>query len=151
MIRRYTMRDIPILLDHIGIFLSETETYKDMKFEPEKLRAMLMNNLNNTRFFCNLAIDASGDVIIGGLCGMLYEYTFSKQQYAADLLFYIPRDRRSLATATELVESYVEWAKKRGALECRLANSTGVRPESYAKLCQRLNFTYLGPIYQMRF
>jgi len=145
------VQDIPILLDHIGVFLSETEAFKDHLYDRDKMRMLLISNVNNNRFFCNLSIDGSGNAIIGGLCAMVYEYTFSKQTFAADLLFYIPKDRRGLGAATELVDSYVAWAKQRGVKEARLANSTGVRPESYAKLCERLGFSYLGPIYQMRF
>lgn len=151
MIRRYTMRDIPILLDHINVFLSETETFKNIPVDRDKLRLMLANNISNNRFFCDVATDDGGNAIIGGLCAVINEYVFSKLTYASDLIFYVPTNRRSTKVATELVESYVKWSKARKVVECRLANSTGVRPEAYAKLCERFGFSYLGPIYQMRF
>jgi len=137
------------MLKHIGVFLNETENYKGIPYDTEKIRSLLINNDRNNRFFCNLAVD--GDEIIGGLCAIVQEYTFSRAAFSADLLFYIPSDRRGLKIATELVESYVEWSKQRGVVECRLANSTGVKPEAYAKLCEKFGFSYLGPIYQMRF
>jgi len=148
-LRRYTLQDIPTMLTHIGVFLNEAENYRGIPFDKEKLRMLLINNDRNNRFFCNLAVE--NDEIIGGLCAIVQEYTFSKAAFCADLLFYVDSNRRSLKAATELVESYVEWAKQRGVVECRLANSTGVKPEAYAKLCEKFGFSYLGPIYQMRF
>lgn len=153
MIRRYGVEDIPQMLDAVGVFLGKSETYKRTHYKRDKLRYMLEQNVRNNRFFCNVGIeDVEGkEVVIGGLCAQVHEYTFSKEIYAADHIFYITEDRRGLRLATDLVEGYVEWAKKRGARECRLANSTGYKVEAYGKLCERLGFTNLGPIYQMRF
>lgn len=149
MIRRYIGSDIPQLLEKVEDFLKATGSYNDVHYNREKVKAMLGFNLTNTRFFCNVAVE--GSEVVGGLCATVGEYTFSKEIYAQDVIFYVEENRRGLRLATDLVEGYVEWAKKRGARECRLANSTGIKPEAYGKLCERFGFLYLGPIYQMRF
>lgn len=153
MIRRFRTEDIPEMLDVIHEFLGKSGNYKRIKFHRDKVRYMLSQNVNNSRFFCNVGVEMVNDdeKIIGGLCAQVFEYSFSKEIYTADHLFYITEDRRGLRLATDLVEGYVEWAKKRGARECRLANSTGYKVEAYGKLCERLGFENLGPMYQMRF
>lgn len=150
MFRRYKLGDIPLMLDHVEQFLEQSGNYQGLPFDRDKLRRMLVSNVSNIRFFCTVAVNDS-DIVIGGLAATVQEYTFSKAVFAADLIFYVPQDKRSLKLATELVEQYVAWGKQRGVKELRLANSTGVKPAAYAKLCERFGFSYLGPIYQMRF
>lgn len=151
MIRRYRQADVPVMLEHIAKFLVQSENFKGIGYDRDKIRMLLLNNLaNQGTFFCNVGVDEN-DEVIGGLCAVLQQYSFSKAVFCMDMLFYIPEERRGLKLATELVASYVTWAKARGVKECRLANSTGVRPEAYGRLCEKLGFSYLGPIYQMRF
>lgn len=150
MLRRYTTEDIPEMLDIIKEFLKESTTFKDISYDRQKVENMLYSNVNNNRFFCNLLVDDTGKEIFGGLCAQLFEYTFSREMFANDLIFFILPTQRGLRPVTELVNSYVTWAKARNVNEIRLASSTGNEANKFGRLCEFLGFDYLGPIYTMR-
>lgn len=147
MIRRATLEDLPVLIEQIGVFLKESPFYRDIKYEPKKMEALIRSGLTRKSFFCEVAID--NDEIIGGLCADTFEYTFSHEAYAADLLMYIKESKRSLRLATALVARYIEWGKDRRLREVRLASTTGIKTEKFGLLCERIGFKPLGSIYSM--
>lgn len=147
MLRRYTLNDVPSMLNIVGTFLKESPNYKTIDYNRAKMEHVLRQNANSKSFFCDLAFDE--DKLIGGLCATTAEYTFSKEVYGHDLIFYIIEHKRSLRLATELVDSYIKWGKERGLREVRLASSTGIKSEKFNKLCEHLGFKSLGSIYSM--
>lgn len=147
MIRRYEYADIPIMTSRIEDFLKESETFKDVLYDRGKIELMLRGNLNAKSFFCDVAI--VDNEVIGGLCAVTAEYTFSREVYGHDLIFYITESKRSLRLATELVASYIQWGKDRGLREIRLASTTGIKTEKFNKLCEYVGFKPLGSIYSM--
>lgn len=148
MIRRYTIEDIPVLVERAQEFFDCSPNYRYISYDKSKMRAWFLANLNNKSFFCNLAVNEDGEYI-GILCASIAEYVFSREVFASDEFFYIPEDRKSLRLATELVGQYVAWGKERRVRELRLSSTTGVKPEKFAKLCEFLKFEKVGPIYRM--
>lgn len=145
-IRRYTIADIPAILEIVEEDLRTTD-WKDFKFSKIKLGDMLLGNVNNISVFCNLIIE--NDSVIGGLCAGIATPVFSHEAYAFDHFLYVKPERRSLKFATELVVGYVEWARQRRVKRVKLSNSMGRNVESYARLASRLGFVQTGTIHSM--
>ena len=144
MIRRYQLSDIdefvPPLQEHL-----KQSSFKNFHFHEQKFRDILVGNVRNVLFFCNV-YEKDKD-IAGVFCGGLTAPIFSKEVYAHDYLLYIKEKYRSAAAATALVESYTAWAKERGAKKVMLSNSTGNNIESFAKLAEKLGFKTVGSIH----
>ena len=147
MIRAYTREDIPAMVEHIGFHLKQSPVYKDIHYNRAKMQNFLEANVGRKNFFCNLAID--NDNIVGGLCAGIFEYPFSREVYTSDHLFYIVESKRSLRLATELVASYVAWAKERCVRQIWLTSTTGIKTSKFNLFCERAGFTYLGSTFSM--
>lgn len=147
MIRSATKDDIPAMVEHIGFHLKQSPVYKDIHYNREKMANFLEANVGRKNFFCNLAID--DDKIIGGLCAGIFEFIFSREVYSTDHLFYVVESKRSLRLATELVDSYVAWAKSRGVRQIWLTSTTGIKTSKFNLFCERKGFTYLGSTFSM--
>jgi len=146
MIRRYEQQDIQVLLDLIEQHLS-TSSMKDIRFSRTKMSDLLHGNLRNLTFFVNVAV--KDGQVVGGFCASLSAYIFSHEVMAVDNIFYIHPDHRDTQLATELVESYIEWAKNRKVRQIRLMNVTGLRPETFEKFAQKFGFRYVGSVHLM--
>lgn len=146
MIRRYEINDISPMLDILQSDLKET-IYKDMKFSRQKLTDILTGNVKNSQFFLNVAID--DEKIVGGLCAIIGTPLFSWEAIAYDHFFYIKPEKRAMGLATELVATYVEWAKERRVRRVTLSNSMGRNVEQFARLASRHGFEQVGSIHSM--
>jgi L-amino acid N-acyltransferase YncA len=145
-IRRYTKTDIPAMLRYLqeGLALFH---YKDIRFDWNKVENLLIGNLNNKMFFCNI-VEEDGE-IIGAMAGSVIEFMFSREAYAQDHITYIRPGKSSLKAATRLVKSYILWAKERRVRQIRWSQSSGYKIESFAKFAQRLGFTQIGTHFNM--
>lgn len=146
MIRRYDLNDIPIMMDILQNDLKET-IYKDIKFSRQKLGDLLTGNVRNSQFFLNVVID--DEKIVGGLCATIGTPLFSYEAIAYDHFFYVKPEKRAMGLATELVATYVEWAKERRVRRVTLSNSMGRNVEQFARLASRLRFEHVGSIHSM--
>lgn len=146
MIRRYQLNDIPIMIEILQKHLANT-SYSKISFDYGKMSEVLVGNVNNSLFFCNLYV--TDDKISGAFVATLASPMFTKELIAYDTLFYVDPSQRSLKTATALVDSYIKWAKDRGVKKCCLSNSMGARVEQFERLANRFGFTKVGSIHHM--
>ena len=154
-IRRYELDDITILLDLVEVFLHEardgTENYfAGVTFDRNKVESILHRNFNNPRFFCNIVLNESGE-IIGGLAGMINEFIFSRDLAAKDWLLFMKQGTGDVRTVLRLITSFVTWAKMSGASEVHLCNSTGYKQEQFAALMKLANFAQFEVGFSRRF
>lgn len=149
MIRRYKLSDVEQIVDHVEKNLSQSR-YKNISFSRNKIIDRLVGNVNNSLFFCNVATD-DNENIIGGLGAVISQYSWSHEAFAFDYLFYVNESDRSLAVATELVVSYIEWAKQRKVREVLFQNIAGYKPELFAKFASKMGFKQIGSISSMEF
>lgn len=147
MIRRYTLDDIDQMLMHIEYHIDHSRL-KRVGFAKNKMRDILVGNVKNTQFFCNLAFD-DNDKVIGGFCASIMTYIFSHDAIAHDHFFYVEPGKRSMQLATELVASYIEWAKNRKVKEALLRNFAGEKPEMFGHFAERLGFRAIGTYHSM--
>lgn len=146
MIRRYQLNDIPQMIDILQKHLYCT-SYANITFDYGKMTEVLVSNVNNSLFFCNLYV--TDDEISGAFVATLASPMFTRDLIAYDTLFYVYPSKRSLKTATALVDSYIKWAKDRGVKKCCLSNSMGHRIEQFERLARMLGFTQVGSIHHM--
>ena len=75
---------------------------------------------------------------------MLVEPYFTDVKVAKDLAWFITPDKRGGILAVRLVRDFEVWAKKHGATQLGLGQSTGVRVEQTQKLYERLGYRVVG-------
>ena len=144
-IRRYKQSDIETIIQHVKNFLSENrgdETYtnhfKSIDFDEARLYKKLNDNVYNVEFFLNI-IEVNEE-IVGGLCATVAQPIYSNQTIAYDQLLYTTPHYNVVRAVTELINSYVEWSKRRGVFECRLCSSTGFKQDGFSILMKRAKF-----------
>lgn len=145
-IRRYKKGDVPDMVKHSREAL-EAFHYSGIAFSNDKVSAMLIGNLRNPSFFCDV-IDVDGE-IGGALCAMVSEYIHSYEAYAQDWIFYIRPEYRSLTGAVALIRNYVKWARSRGVRQIRFDQSTGYKMDKFAVLMKRCGFQQIGTKWSM--
>lgn len=145
-IRRYNKWDIPDMISSLKVLLSEYH-YGDIMYDPQVVEDLLVGNLNNSMFFCNV-LEVDGK-IVGCMSAEVARFRFSKQVYATDNITYIFPQYRSLAAITGLVRSYVAWAKERKVRQVRWGQSTGFKMDKFASLAKRLGFEQIGAQFMM--
>src|SRR5882672_390163 len=140
--RRYVESDIEELLDRLQENLSCRDALRPQGFSREKVKNLLVGNLKNTQFFCTVAV--LNKKIIGCFCASVCTFIFSYEAQAADHIFLILKEHRSILVATGLVVAYIEWAKARKVKKAELRNVTGEDIELFAKLAERFGFKLIG-------
>lgn len=146
-IKRYIKKDIPEMIKLVEDFFYKSRQqhinhYNYIDFDSEKLYKLLEREENNIEFFCNLIV--SDNEIVGGLCAIVESPIYSNQRIAYDQIFYIKPEFVNIRATIELINSYVEWAKRRQVIECRLSSTTGFKIEAFTKLCNKNGFDLIG-------
>jgi hypothetical protein len=110
-IRQYAQKDIPKIVE-LCKQMAETPRkgkdnyFKTVAFNAEKVYKKLNDNTRNIHFFTNLVTDEHGK-IVGVLSGEIYEYAFSDECFAADLVLYFTPEYSNMGAAPELKKSFV--------------------------------------------
>lgn len=145
--RRYTKDDVDALVVRLKEALSSFH-YGKISYAPDKVRNLLVGNLNNKMFFCNVAVNDEGE-ILGAMVAAIAQYPFSFEAYAHDMITYIRPEHRSLKVITSLVKDYIAWAKERRVRQIRWSQSTGFKMDKFKLLAGRLGFTQIGTHFNM--
>lgn len=140
-IRRYREYDVPQMILHLKRDLQDYH-YGQQRFSERKVHNLLMGNLGNGQFFCNV-IDIDGE-ITGALCGSIVEYMTSYDVYAQDYIFHIRPGFASLKGARLLVKSWVEFAAEQGCVDVRIDQSTGYKMDKFVAFMKRQGFDQIG-------
>lgn len=145
--KRYEKADIDTMTTLLAEGLRQFH-YAGIDFSYKKLENLLVGNLRNPSFFCDVVIADDGQ-IAGALCASVQEFMFSHEVYAEHHVTYIREEYRSLKAVTGLVMRYVAWARKRDARQVRWGQSTGYKMDKFAVLAKRLGFTQIGTNWSM--
>lgn len=155
-IRRYTEKDIPEMIRCVQLFLEEQRTqdqrnhFFGIDLDEEKVYKWLKLHVNDVCFFTNIVIDENEE-IIGGLCGQVVEYIFSRDLVAIDHLLWFNKEKSNLRALLALIKSYVDWAERRGVREVQLRTSTGYKQQGFYNLVTRQGFEQFGVGFSRRF
>lgn len=155
-IRRYTEEDIPQMLSIIETFLAEDRFmgyenhYKGIDFDKQKVYNILKSRIDDHSFFTNIVINEDGK-ILGGLCGQIVPYIFSRETVANEWLFYFDPKFTNLTVLFALIKSYVDWAERCGVREVQLCSSTGFKEKHFENLMTYIGFKPYMSGYSRRF
>lgn len=155
-IRRYKLQDIVTIVELIDRFLlesrgknNESNHYKDIDMDKDKVYTLLNRQIKNQDFFLNVVI--KDDEIVGGLCAFIAEPIFSSQRIAYDQIFYMVPEYSNLRCTLKLFKTYINWAKEREAIECRMCSSTKINQQGFTKLCTKMGFEQFEVGFARRF
>lgn len=153
-IRRYVRDDIPIIIQWIVTHITGDgrdydNYYKDLDVNEDKLYKYLIQHLHDPDCFGNLIL--KDEEIVGGLYAHISEPVFSSRRIAYDQMLYVVPTFHSVKAVLRLVQSYIDWSERRGAVECRLENSSGYNQRGFGALCKRLHFVHFREGYARRF
>lgn len=146
MIRAATLTDMDALLA-LGRQMHAEGDFRRHALDEAKVRKTFQR-LMASHF---LAVNDGPEGIDGGLAGAISEFWFSRELVASDLAFFVRPNRRGSIAAVRLVQSFVAWAKDRGAAEVSISQSSGVRIEETSRLLTGMGFIYVGGVYKWRF
>lgn len=145
-IRRYTSKDFEQLVE-LFKKLHGASLYKDLAFDSEKAKSILVSNLTNDYFFGIVATDDDGN-IIGVISACLVTFVFSQELMIDPLIFYITKENKDPTLCMKLFNEYEKWAVRRGVKKLRLTTTTGIEDERFDKMCKMFKLTQCGTIYE---
>lgn len=108
-------------------------------------------NEGKARDTVNYCLD-SGFVYFDGKCVMLGHCVspwFSDDTTASDILLYTLKEYRGNGLAKGAVRTFIDWAKKKGANNIKIGQSTGVNEKEFNKMADSLGLNKIGAVYNV--
>lgn len=136
--------DIPALLELARQMIAESR-YKNFTMNEYKLTALLDYLIDKDTGFV-IVFEKDGE-IIGGFVGSITEQFFSDAKVASDYALFVSPDKRGALIGIRAIKAFIEWAKKNGADDIVISQSTGVKVEQYAKMCEFVGLQHVGNNY----
>ena len=93
---------------------------------------------------CLVMLACDAERIVGYTCAVVHECIFNDRIRVTDIGVFVLPEYRSTAAAVKLVKHLEEWAKKQGASEIWLGQTTGDNPELVVKFYNRLGYKTQG-------
>jgi len=144
-IRPATADDLPALIEMGRALHDESPRYRDMAFNPEKLRR-LFEQLQGTLLTepgCCLVAEHDG-YITGMTVGIIAQRWFSDDVFLSELTMYVRPAHRGGSTFRRLVKALEDWAAGQGIQDMALGVSTEIHPEATVRMYQRLGYELAG-------
>ena len=131
-----TAQDIPVLID-MGAAMHKESRYEKLDFDPEKLRHLGTNMLDQPDGWLCLVAERDSEVI--GFCiGYVAPHFFGND---------LPEHRGGMIGA-RLVKAYDAWCSEKGVKEPLLGVSAGITPDRTGQLYERLGYTEKYTVYK---
>ena len=103
-----------------------------------KIQALVTSPRTLVMLACN------GTAIIGYTCAIVHECVFNDRIRVTDIGVFVLPEYRTTSAAVKLVKHLEEWARKQGASELWLGQTTGDDPERVVKFYNRLGYQTQG-------
>ncbi len=150
-VRRYEARDVLYLVKIIGEEVPKLPNYKGVVVDPERVRFLLQQNLNNDGYFAGfLLVTDPGDVIVGGIAAYCVTLVFSWDRLVGDMFLFIRPEWRTLPNATKLVKAYIDWGKARKAAIITASHTGGTHETGMDLFLKGMDFQPIGKLYHYR-
>jgi len=152
-VRTYQPRDIPRMIDLIDNAVRQLPNYSMITPSRERIKYVLVHNIDNATAFCGWVLCDSHDEPQGGAAGWCVQSIFSEDLVADDVIMWIEPKYRSYFAASILVNTYLDWARARGAKLIRASHTGGSWPRGsrefrlFDMLLKRLKFREVGNVY----
>jgi len=154
-IRTYQAKDVQIVLDMLMRALPQLPNYAMIKPDRDRILYVLNNNIDNALSFCGWVVCDTQDIPRGCGAGWCVMNLMSKDLVSDDVFLWIEPEYRSLRSVNLLIQTYVEWARARGAKLIRASHTGGSFPkgsreaELYNSLLERNGFKEVGSVYHL--
>lgn len=144
MIRLARESDVQRMVE-LGARMHAESKFRAYSFDPSKLAGTIRELLAS-----GIALVAEVDgLVVGGFLGHLVPHYFGHDLAAYDLALFLAPEHRAGTVAMRLIKAYIAEAKKKGAAEVAIANSTGVQKERIARLFESAGFSHDGYVFSM--
>ncbi len=147
-VRPATVEDLPAIADMARRMHDEAPAYRDWLYDAEKVKVLLRTLLDSGA--CLLVSEHDG-IVRGGIAGICTTHWFSTEKIATDLALFIDREYRNGTTAIRLIHGFVEWARLVGAKRVSMGITTGVNPDSSARLYVAAGLHAQGVVFSKEF
>ena len=146
MIRPMTAQDIPVLID-MGAAMHKESRYEKLDFDPEKLRSLGTNMLDQPDGWLCLVAERDSEII--GFCiGYVAPHFFGNNLTSGDLAIYVVPEHRGGMMGARLVKAYDAWCSEKGVKQPLLGVSAGITPDRTGQLYERLGYTEKYTVYK---
>lgn len=144
-IRPAIAADLPDLIEMGRALHAESPRYRDMAFNPEKLRR-LFEQLQGTLLTepgCCLVAEHDG-YITGMTVGIIAQRWFSDDVFLSELTMYVRPEHRTGVTFLRLVRALERWAKGQGVNDIAVGVSTEIHAQQTVRAYQAMGFELAG-------
>ena len=135
-IRTATQDDLPRLLELGQQLHEESPRWSRIPFS----RARAAQTLTNMMLSADgvIFVAEKGGRVVGGIAGLIQDHWACDARVAHEASFFMDPEHRGSFAACRLICSLVAWARVRNAAWLYVGTSTGVDPETTARLYERL-------------
>lgn len=138
--------DLPEILILARRMHLESE-YRKLAFDPEFIRKLLENALNQDAYGPFVAFNEAGRAV-GFILGHVSQTFFGPDLVASELAFYVSPEARGSSAAIRLMQAYDSWACMQGAKEIFLGITTGINELKTTELFNRSGFHHAGRLFK---
>jgi GNAT superfamily N-acetyltransferase len=152
-LRLYQPRDIPTALTMLMGALPRLPNYAMIRPDRKRIEYVLTHNVDNASGFAGWVLCDSHDEVHGCGAGWCVMSLMSHDFVADDVFMWVEPEYRNYHNAALLVNTYVDWAKSKGARLIRASHTGGSFPKAskdgklYDALLRRLGFQEVGSVY----
>jgi len=149
-IRRYTVEDIPTLVQIVMDEVPKLPHYKTVKLAPDRIKFLLDNSAKDESAFCTYVMTADNE-IVGGIAAYCVTQLLSWDKSTGDIFLFIDPKHRTIDNVVSLIAAYVDWAKRRKATLIQATHTSGYRSEAMTELLKRrCGFEVVGTLYRIQ-
>ncbi len=144
-IRQASLNDIDDLMVQAELFHAES-SYKNIAINKDKLRGFYKAQIILETSLILVAYQ--GEQLVGHFVAHIYDFYFSDERSAADLIFYVTPEKRGSRTAVCFVQRYLEWCTTNDVFDASLSISTDINPEKTSRFYSKLGFPLAGHLHK---
>ncbi|NPU91384.1 MAG: GNAT family N-acetyltransferase [Gammaproteobacteria bacterium] len=140
--------DLPSLILLADQFHSEDPAFSSTPFDASIVLASFDDYLKNEN--CCLFVTEQHGQLTGFFMGHVSRSAWGQFREAGEDFFYVTPDSRGTGAGDLLVQSYVEWAKEKGALITGTAIRSQINANAVSLLLDRNGFVPMGTLWVYR-
>ena len=148
MVRLACHSDIPHLLA-LGEAMHGESRYAALSWDARKVHALIAQLIESPDGLV-LVADLQDGEPCGGLLACVDEHFATSARVAYDFAVFVTPGRRGSVLGRCLLDTYVEWARSRGADLIQVGITTGVHVEAATRLYESAGFLPVGPLFEHR-
>jgi GNAT superfamily N-acetyltransferase len=146
------LSDIPACIE-IGFLIHRSTGFSRFTYDrtivEKNLRNLILIGQKRRRSHCFLLVEDDQGRLIGGLIGCIESHFFSSEPVATMIAYGVRPGHRMTGAAVRLMKAFIEWAKRRGAVEVNVGVNSGIDLERTDRFIKKLGFSKMGANYAL--